>query len=189
MQVVRHVKPTMLIGLSGQRASFTEPLVREMASHVDRPVIFPLSNPTSITEAAPADLFRWTDGRALVATGSPFPPVEHDGRTYPIGQGNNAFIFPGLGLGAILAGAREITDGMVLDAAEALAAFTAESSPALLYPSIDALREAAIAVAASVMARASADGVSSLPELPKDLVAHVRARAWRPRYMPIKRRR
>ena len=109
-EVVGRVHPTILIGTSTQHGAFTEPIVREMATHVDRPVILPMSNPTTLSEATPADLLTWTGGRALIATGSPFGPVTYQGVTYQIGQANNALIFPGLGLGALLSRARRITD-------------------------------------------------------------------------------
>lgn len=121
LEVVRQVQPTLLIGCSTSPGAFTEEIVREMAAHTDRPIIFAMSNPTSLSEAIPADLIAWTDGRALVATGGPFPPVAHDGTTYTIGQANNALIFPGLGLGTIVARARTVSDGMLVAAAGAMA--------------------------------------------------------------------
>ncbi|PRH76626.1 NAD-dependent malic enzyme [Streptomyces solincola] len=121
-EVVRRVRPTVLIGTSGQGGAFDEPIVREMARHAERPVILPMSNPTELAEAVPADLLSWTEGRALIATGSPFDPVQFDGSTYRIGQANNALIFPGLGLGAIAARASRITDRMLRAAADAVAA-------------------------------------------------------------------
>ncbi|HEY9502708.1 MAG TPA: NAD-dependent malic enzyme, partial [Pyrinomonadaceae bacterium] len=123
LDVVRNVHPTVLIGTSGQRGAFTEEIIREMAKHVARPVIFPLSNPTSRSEATPAELLEWTNGRALIATGSPFPPVNHEGRLIRIGQCNNAFIFPGVGLGVIASGAARVTDAMFSAAARVLSEF------------------------------------------------------------------
>ena len=111
----------MLIGASGQPGSFPEALIRRVAAQVERPIIFPLSNPNDNTEARPEDIVRWTDGRAIVAAGSPFQPVEYGGESRRIGQANNAFIFPGLGLGALLAEAREVTDNMINVAAASLA--------------------------------------------------------------------
>ncbi|HJY45077.1 MAG TPA: NAD-dependent malic enzyme, partial [Propionibacteriaceae bacterium] len=137
--VVTNANPTMLIGTSTQSGAFTEAIVRHMASTVDRPIIMPLSNPTSKAEAIPEDLIRWTDGRALVATGSPFPPVSHGGRTYTIAQSNNALVFPGLGLGVAVVRARRISDAMIAAAADAVAAFTDPTGPgaALLPPVTD----------------------------------------------------
>ena len=115
--VIGRVEATILIGLSTVGGAFTEPIVREMARKVERPVIFPLSNPTTRSEASAEDLIRWTDGRALVATGSPYPPVQYEGRMIPIAQCNNVFIFPAVGLGVVASGARRVTDGMMLAAA------------------------------------------------------------------------
>ena len=120
-EVVRQAHPTMLIGTSTQPGAFTEAIVAEMAAHVARPVIMPLSNPTSHAEARPADLIAWTGGRALIATGSPFEPVSYQGMRYEIAQANNALIFPGLGLGVTVARARRVSDGMLAAAADALA--------------------------------------------------------------------
>ncbi len=118
--VVEKFKPTVLIGASGQGGSFPEALIRRVAAQVERPIIFPLSNPNDNTEARPEDIVRWTDGRAIVAAGSPFAPVDYGGKSRRIGQANNAFIFPGLGLGTLLAEAREVTDGMINVAAQTL---------------------------------------------------------------------
>jgi malate dehydrogenase (oxaloacetate-decarboxylating) len=156
----------------------------------ERPVVFPLSNPTRSCEAEPADVFAWTEGKAIVATGSPFAPVKHGGREHPIGQGNNAFIFPGLGFGANVAHAREITDSMVLEAADALADYVQEKylAKGLIYPPITELQEASTHVAARVIARAVEDGVSDLAQRPlPEWVATVRARRWKAKYLPIRR--
>lgn len=190
LETVREAKATTLIGLSGQPRAFGEPVIRQLAKNVERPIVFPLSNPSSLCEALPEDVFKWTDGRAIVATGSPFDPVMWNGKANPIGQGNNAFIFPGLGFGAVLAEAREITDDMVLEASYALADYVAEKHLASgrIYPPIAELVEASNKVAARVIARAIEDGVSEHPKKPlAELEEEVRKHRWAPKYMPIKR--
>jgi malate dehydrogenase (oxaloacetate-decarboxylating) len=159
-----------------------------MAGNTDRPVVFPLSNPTAHVEALPEDILEWTEGRAIVAAGSPFPPVELHGRTALIGQGNNAFIFPGLGHGAILARVREVTDGMVLAGAYALADYVAERHLAAgrVYPDVEELQEVSVKVAAAVIRQAMADGVAQQP-VAGDVEARVRAAFWRPHYVPVVR--
>jgi malate dehydrogenase (oxaloacetate-decarboxylating) len=156
----------------------------------ERPIIFPLSNPTSSCEALPEELIEWTDGRAIVATGSPFAAVDYKGKTHVVGQGNNAFIFPGLGFGVILSEAREITDGMVLAAAYALADYTAEKHRGTgeIYPPVDELNEVSIRVATAVIEQAFADGVAQTTKVKReDAAEYVRSRFWKPRYMPIVR--
>jgi malate dehydrogenase (oxaloacetate-decarboxylating) len=184
-EVVQRSRATVLIGLSGQAASFTQPLIEAMAANVERPIIMPLSNPTSSAEAIPADVVEWTRGLALIATGSPFDDVEHQGAIHPVGQGNNAFIFPGLGLGAVLSRASEVTDNMVLAGAYALAA-SPWIEPGHLYPRIAKLREVSMNIAAVVMHQAVTDGVAREPAvLQKDLVqleAFAEASAWWPAY-------
>lgn len=183
-EVVRRVRPTILIGTSGQGGAFTEPIVREMAQHTERPIILPLSNPTDLAEAKPADLIAWTDGKALVATGSPFDPVEHGGTTYHIGQANNALIFPGLGLGAIVAQASRVTDRMLRAAADAVARQTDVTDPgAPVLPPIHDLRETSAAVAAAVVTAAAEDDVARADL--EDVDAAVRAVTWAPVYPPI----
>jgi malate dehydrogenase (oxaloacetate-decarboxylating) len=185
-EVVAWVHPTVLIGTSARTGAFTETVVRDMAAHVKRPVIIPMSNPTALSEATPADLIRWTDGRALVATGSPFGAVDHGGIRYEIGQANNALIFPGLGLGLIAARARRVTDGMLLAAARTVADLVDISAPgAALLPQVDDLRETSVAVAAAVARAAEAEGVASAP-LAADLTGQVRALMWEPRYRPVR---
>lgn len=174
--VVRALRPTVLVGTSGQRGAFTEDVVRAMAGAVDRPVILPLSNPTDSCEATPADLAAWTGGRALVATGSPFPDVEHQGRRQRVGQGNNAYIFPGVGL-AVLAGAlRGVPDGVFLDAAAALAGAVTDEEVAsgLLYPPIARMRQVSRDVALAVL-RSEGFDAGEAERL-------VNARAWEPAY-------
>jgi malate dehydrogenase (oxaloacetate-decarboxylating) len=185
-EVVGRVHPTLLIGTSARAGAFTEAIVRDMAAHAERPVILPMSNPTALSEAVPADLIRWTGGRALVATGSPFGAVDQGGIRYEISQANNALIFPGLGLGVIAARARRVTDGMLLAAARAVADLVDISTPgAPLLPRVVDLRETSVAVAAAVATAAEAEGVASAP-LDADLVGQVRALMWEPRYRPVR---
>ena len=181
-EVVRNVHPTILIGTSGQAGAFSEAVVREMASHVERPVIFPLSNPTSKSEATPADLFAWTEGRALVATGSPFPAVKHGGHSIRIGQCNNAFIFPGVGLGVIASRARRVTDAMFSAAARVLSEF----ADGALYPPLERVREISREVALAVGAEAMRAGLSPLRRLDY-LESEVADKMWTPRYLPLRR--
>ena len=183
-EVVGRVHPTILIGTSTQHGAFTEPLVREMAAHVDRPVILPMSNPTTLSEAIPADLLAWTGGRALIATGSPFGPVTYQGVTYQIGQANNALIFPGLGLGALLSRAGRITDHMITVAARAVAGLTDTSTPgASLLPPIDDLRATSARVALAVAQAAADDGVAEQPGV---TAGAVDAAMWKPQYAPVR---
>jgi malate dehydrogenase (oxaloacetate-decarboxylating) len=184
-EVVHRVRPTILIGTSTRAGAFTEPVVRDLAAHCARPVILPMSNPTSLSEAVPADLIRWTDGRALVATGSPFPPVDYRGVRYVIGQANNALIFPGLGLGVIAARAAQVTDNMLAAAAHALSDLVDTATPgAPLLPEVQALRETSVVVAAAVARAAVADGVAHAT-LDGDLRGHVRRLMWEPVYRPV----
>ncbi len=159
--VVKAFKPTVLIGSSGQAGAFDKALIQSMLEYVERPIVLPFSNPTSISEAKPVDLINWTDGKVLVATGSPFDPVEHNGKTHLIGQGNNVFIFPGLGIGALICNARKVTDGMIGAASQALAeaVLPEELEQGLLFPAIPRLREVAVDVAAAVIKQAGNEGV------------------------------
>lgn len=186
-EVVKNIHPTILIGTSGQPGAFTEEIVSEMAKHVPRPVIFPLSNPTSRSEATPAELLKWSDGRALIATGSPFPPVSHEGRLIEIGQCNNAFIFPGVGLGVIASGARRVTNEMFSAAARVLSEF----SPILncargpLFPPLKTVREISYRVALAVGAEAVRAGLTTRR---LDSLEHaVMEKMWTSRYVPLKR--
>ncbi len=157
-----------------------------MAAHADQPVILPMSNPTELAEARPADLIEWTRGRALVATGSPFPPVDYAGNRYVIGQANNALVFPGLGLGAIAARASRVTDNMLSAAAHAVAAVVDAGGPGVrLLPEVEALRDTSLAVAVAVAEAAVTDGVAgSGPG--GDLAGQVQARMWQPVYRPVR---
>jgi malate dehydrogenase (oxaloacetate-decarboxylating) len=181
--VIAQIDATILIGLSTVAGAFSEKLVREMGSKVERPIIFPLSNPTSKSEATPEDLTRWTEGRALVATGSPFAPVNYDGRTIPVAQCNNVYIFQAIGLGVVASRARRITDAMLLAAARTLAA----NSPAVrdpsasLLPPLTDLRRVAGEIAVAVGIAAQKDGVA--PQMSGDEVrARVTATQWTPDY-------
>jgi malate dehydrogenase (oxaloacetate-decarboxylating) len=184
-EVVARVGPTVLIGTSARPGAFTEDVIRRMAAQVRRPVILPMSNPTELSEADPADLIRWTDGAALVAAGSPFEPVEHGGVRYAIGQANNALVFPGIGLGVIASRASRVTDGMLAAAAHAVAGLTDTSARgAPLLPPVQQLRETSVAVAVAVARAAWDDGVAGT-FLEGDMARHVRRLMWQPAYRPI----
>ena len=187
VETVRESGATVLLGLSGQPGAFDERVVRAVAANTERPIVFPLSNPTSSSEAVPADLFAWTDGRALVATGSPFAPVAHGGTDHPIGQGNNAFIFPGLGMGAILARATRITDAMVLEAAAALADYTREHHLASgrIYPHVSELGAVSREVATRVFHSAVREGVGIEPD-GESIESYVARHFWHPHYLPYR---
>jgi malate dehydrogenase (oxaloacetate-decarboxylating) len=189
--VIKNVRATVLIGLSTLGSAFTESIVREMASKVDRPIILPLSNPTDRSEARPADLYRWTDGRALVATGSPFPPVEFGGRTIPVSQCNNVYIFPAVGLAvvasrpsAVIGGTQRVTDSMMIAAARTLA----EHSPALkdpsapLLPALKDIRTLAVEIAFAVAQEAARSGVAPPLDSPNALRSQILANQWTPAY-------
>jgi malate dehydrogenase (oxaloacetate-decarboxylating) len=188
LDVVRNARPTVLIGVSGQAGAFSEPIVRAMAECNKRPVIFPLSNPTSREEATPADIEAWTEGRALIGVGSPFPPITRDGARFKVDQTNNSYIFPGVGLGALAVGAGRISDGMFMAAAKALAS----SSPARnnpkhnLLPPVSALREVALTVALAVAIQAHKEGLVS--DVPIDQIEQrILAKMWTPRYVQYRR--
>ena len=185
-EVVRRVRPTVLIGTSARPGAFSRDIIIEMALHADRPVIMPMSNPTELAEATPSDLLTWTGGRALVATGSPFPPVDYQGTRYVIGQANNALVFPGLGLGAIAVHASRITDAMLSAAAHAVASLVDTSAPGTpLLPEVEALRETSLAVAVAVARTAIAEGVAGQP-LEGDLARQIRQKMWEPAYRPVR---
>ena len=185
--VVRNGKPGVLIGATGQTGAFTEEIIREMASHVENPVIFPLSNPTSRAEATPSDLLEWTDGKAVIATGSPFKPVEFKGVTHYIAQCNNSYIFPAMGLGILASGARRVTDSMFMAAAFSLK----ETSPALkdpaasLLPSLTLVREFGRKIGRAVAKAAIEAGVAD-PLTDDELDQRIEETMWKPAYKSIK---
>jgi malate dehydrogenase (oxaloacetate-decarboxylating) len=188
LDVMRNAKPTVLVGVSGQRGAFTETVVRTMAEHAERPVIFPLSNPTSRSEATPEHLLAWTNGRALIGTGSPFEPVAWDGKMIPINQTNNSYIFPGIGLGVLAVGARRVTDAMFMVAGKAVAAMspTVNDKNGRLLPQVAQLRDVSIAVAKVVARQAQADGVADLCD-EATLSDRIKALFWEPHYQPYHR--
>jgi malic enzyme len=186
LEAIGAIRPTVLLGTSGQAGLFTEAVVGAMAAVNERPVVFPLSNPTSKSECTAEEAVRWSEGRAIVATGSPFPPVEHDGRRLRIGQGNNAFIFPGVGLGLWVGRVRRVTDGMFLDAAKALAqkVTAADLAAGAVYPELGHIRECSHDVACAVIRRAVSDGFSTAP---LDGIEQAVERAmWQPEYCPLR---
>ncbi|MED0874251.1 oxaloacetate-decarboxylating malate dehydrogenase [Bacillus mobilis] len=186
-EVVKHVKPTILIGTSTVAGAFKEEIIKEMASYVERPIILPMSNPTPLAEAKPADLIEWTEGKALVATGSPFEPVTYNGVTYVIGQSNNALIFPGLGLGTIVVRASVMTDGMFAAAAEAVASMVDTSQPgAPILPEVEELRNISEMVAIEVAKVAVAEGVARENLSDNDIKIAVKEAIWEPEYRQIK---
>ncbi len=187
LDVARNAKPTTLIGVCGQPGAFTQEVIRAMAASVERPVIFPLSNPTSRSEAAPEDLMRWTEGRALIGTGSPFAAVNWNGREVPIDQTNNSYIFPGMGLGILSVDARRVTDTMFMAAAKALAELSParQSKSGRLLPPVSELRSVSFAVAKTVALQAMNDGVAN-PLDERTLESRIRANVWEPVYLPYR---
>jgi malate dehydrogenase (oxaloacetate-decarboxylating) len=188
--VVVNARPTALIGVSGQPGAFTESIVREMARHVERPAIMPLSNPSSRSEATPEQLLTWTGGRALIGTGSPFPPISYGERSFVVAQTNNSYIFPGVGLGVIASGARRVTDGMFMAAALALADLSPakRAANAPLLPAINDLRDVAAAVARNVARQAQKERVADCLD-PVTLDTRIREMMWRPEYRLYQRKR
>ncbi|OCK83975.1 hypothetical protein K432DRAFT_346078 [Lepidopterella palustris CBS 459.81] len=191
LSVVKEVKPHVLIGTSTKPGAFTKEIVQEMAKHVDRPIIFPLSNPTRLHEATPQDLYDWTDGKVLVATGSPFPPVDYDGKRYDIAECNNSVTFPGIGLGAILSRTRLIPPSLLVAAVKALAS----TSPALkdpaagLLPDVTDVREISVHIARAVIKAAVEEGLNQEKDIPSDdqeLEEWIRDQMWDARYRQLK---
>ncbi|KAH8692435.1 putative malate dehydrogenase [Talaromyces proteolyticus] len=188
--VIKQVKPHVLIGTSTKPNAFTEEIIREMAKHVERPIVFPLSNPTRLHEAQPKDINDWTEGRALIATGSPFPPVEYNGVTYEIAECNNSTCFPGIGLGAVLSKSRLLSDKMLVAAVRALSA----QSPALrdpnkpLLPDVVDVREISVHIAKAVIQAAIEEGLAqekNIPENDAELEEWIRAQMWDAVYRPL----
>jgi malate dehydrogenase (oxaloacetate-decarboxylating) len=188
LEVVERVKPTVLIGVSGQPGAFTEDVVRAMARGVARPAILPLSNPTSKCEAAPEDVIRWSEGRAIVGTGSPFAPVKFEGREIRIAQTNNSYIFPGLALGIVCSKAKRVSDGMMMAAAEALARLSPTRTDIAggLLPPLEELRKVSVSVAVAVGRQAALEGLAAVKG--ESFVEAIRASVWEPVYRPYKRR-
>lgn len=192
LEIIKEVKPHILIGTSTQPKAFTEQVIKEMAKHVDRPIIFPLSNPTKLHEADPKDIFKWTDGKALMATGSPFDPVEHNGTKYEVAECNNSTTFPGIGLGAILSRTKLMSPPLLVAATKALAA----QAPALkdpldgLLPDVTNVREISVKIAAAVIKKAVEECLAQeegIPENDQDLEDWIRAQMWDPVYRPLKK--
>ncbi|MFH0981565.1 MAG: NAD-dependent malic enzyme [Planctomycetota bacterium] len=186
VDVIRAVKPTILIGATAQPGAFTQEMIQELGRHVKRPVVMPLSNPNSKSECSPGEVIEWTDGRAIVATGSPFADVQYKGRRYVIGQGNNVFIFPGVGLGAIISEAREVNNEMFLIASRALGEFVspARLEAGAIYPSQNELREASFRIACAVVKYASHHHLGR--SIADDKVEKVvRDAMWYPEYIPV----
>ena len=187
LETVENAKPTMLIGTSATPGIFDEPVVRAMARLNARPIVFPLSNPTSKTEVTPEDELRWSEGQAIVATGSPFDPVTVGGKRHRIGQCNNSFVFPGVGLGLTVSGARRVSNGMFLEAAKALAAMVTPEDLAecAVYPQLSRIRDCSFAVACATIRRAVAEGHTD-PEVLDHLEKTVERAMWYPEYLPMR---
>ena len=184
LETVRRVHPTILIGTSTDHGAFTREVIEEMSSGVERPIVLPLSNPTERIEAMPADVVAWSGGKALVATGIPVKPFEYEGTTFTIGQGNNALLYPGLGLGVIVSGASRVTDGMLLAAAQAVASQVDPTGPgASLLPPVENLRASSATVAVAVARQAEADGVATASH--DNLIQAVQDAMWQPVYPEV----
>jgi len=187
LETVENAKPTILIGTSATPGIFDEPVVRAMARLNARPIVLPLSNPTSKTEVTPEDALRWSEGRAIVATGSPFDPVTVDGKGHRIGQCNNSFVFPGVGLGLTVSGARRVTNGMFLEAAKALAGMVTPEDLAecAVYPQLARIRDCSFSVAGATIRRAVTEGHAD-PEILEHLEKTVERAMWFPEYLPLR---
>ncbi|MGB7624852.1 MAG: NAD-dependent malic enzyme [Terriglobia bacterium] len=187
LETIENVKPTILLGTSGTAGTFTREVVGQMAKINDRPIIFPLSNPTSKSECTASDAIQWSEGRAIVASGSPFPPVTHNGKRYRIGQGNNAFVFPGVGLGISAAGVRRVTESMFLEAARALAAQVTpqDLEETAVYPQLSKIRECSLSVACATARQAVKEGYAD-EEILEGVEESLRRAMWEPKYFPMR---
>jgi malate dehydrogenase (oxaloacetate-decarboxylating)(NADP+) len=185
IEAIRKIRPTVLIGVSGQPGLFTEEALREMHRHCARPIVFPLSNPTAKAECTPEQAYAWTNGSALVATGSPFPPVTIGSRLMLPGQCNNLYVFPGLGMGAVSCGASRVTEVMFSEAARILSQQVGEDSLGVgrLFPDLTQIREISARIAAAVCEVAFEQGLARI-ERPDDLEGFIRGRMFHPRYVP-----
>jgi malate dehydrogenase (oxaloacetate-decarboxylating) len=187
LETIENAKPTMLIGVSATPGVFDEKVIRAMSQACARPIVLPLSNPTSKAEVTPEDALSWSEGRAIVATGSPFDPVMVNGQRHRIGQCNNSFVFPGVGLGLTVSGARRVSNGMFLEAAKALAATVKPEDLAecAVYPELARIRECSFAVACATIRRAVAEGHAD-PEVLEHLERTVERAMWYPEYLPVR---
>ncbi|KAF5676202.1 malate dehydrogenase (oxaloacetate-decarboxylating) [Fusarium circinatum] len=198
LSVIKEVRPNVLVGTSTKPGAFTEDVIRAMAEHHERPIVLPLSNPTRLHEAKPEDILKWTNGKALVATGSPFPPVKgpwgKDGSeiTINVGECNNSVVFPGIGLGCVLSRAKHLTDRMLVAAVEGVSSLSPvlEDSTAPLLPDVDSVRDVSVRIARNVIQAAVKDGEATqegIPEKEEDLEEWIREQMWNPVYRPLKK--
>lgn len=198
LSVIKEVRPNVLVGTSTKPGAFTEDVIRAMAEHHERPIVLPLSNPTRLHEAKPEDILKWTDGKALVATGSPFPPVKgpwgKDGSeiTINVGECNNSVVFPGIGLGCVLSRAKHLTDRMLVAAVEGVSSLSPvlKDLTAPLLPDVDSVRDVSVRIARNVIQAAVKDGEATqegIPEKEEDLEEWIREQMWDPVYRPLKK--
>lgn len=182
LDVIKNVQPTTLIGVSGQTGAFSKEMIQEMTRLVKRPIIFPLSNPTSKAEATPQEIIEWTQGKAIIATGSPFQPVNYNGKTYKIGQCNNVYVFPGVGAGAVAVEARAVSDTMFLEASKILSSFSPglKDSSASLFPEVSEVRKVCRAIAIGVAKKAIQEGLSNRST--SEVEKKVDSIMWEPNY-------
>ena len=184
LDCIRKLKPTAIVGVSTMPKAFDREVIEEMSRLNDRPIVFALSNPTSKSECSAGEAYTWSNGRAIFASGSPFDPFTFEGKTFVPGQGNNSYIFPGVGLGVVVAEASRVTDRMFAQAARTLASLVLESDleKGRIYPSLKRIREVSAAIGAAVAEMAFQDGTARAPRPAGDLLAHVRAAMWKPEY-------